>query len=235
MTKKTCFGRWYHKCIGQLIPDYALVPLVLCWMFNSLVYTGTQILCAGAKHYDFTSKFDRQVPFVKEWIWIYVICFGFWGINYILISREGKEHFYRFVSADMLSRFICGIFFVLVPTTNERPEVLGTDISSHLVRFIYSMDRPTNLFPSIHCLVSWFCFIGLARSQKIPKWYKAFSFVFAILVCCSTQFTKQHYMIDVFAGIAIAQMCYMFSKKTDFYKKLLEAFEKISSIVLGEV
>jgi hypothetical protein len=51
--------------------------------------------------------------------------------------------------------------------------------------FLYSVDTASNLFPSIHCLVSWFCFIGIRGNQKIPLWYRAFSFVAAILVFIS--------------------------------------------------
>ena len=67
------------------------------------------------------------------------------------------------------------------------------------------MDSPTNLFPSIHCLVSWLCAIGL-RGAKVSNWYKVFSYTFAIAVCVSTQLTKQHYIVDVFGGIALAEI-----------------------------
>ena len=64
---------------------------------------------------------------------------------------------------------------------------------------------PTNLFPSIHCLVSWFCAIGL-RGTRVSTWYKVFSYAFAIAVCISTQLTKQHYIVDVFGGILLAEI-----------------------------
>ena len=235
MTKETRFGRWYRNSIGKIIPEYAVSTLILCWVLNSTIYTGTQILCADSKHYDLTTNLDRSIPFVKEWVWVYVICFGFWVINYVLIAREGKEHWNRFVIAEMLSKIICGLCFILIPTTNVRPEVTGSDLSSMVMRFVYSMDRPTNLFPSIHCLVSWMCFIGIYNSRKIPKWYKVFSCLFAIAVCASTQFTKQHYIVDVFAGITIGQMCYVLVGKTRIYSMIVGIFEKINELVLGEI
>ena len=100
-----------------------------------------------------------------------------------------------------------------MPTTNVRPVVNGTDIFSQMLRWVYQIDDPTRLFPSIHCLVSWFCYIGIRGQKQIPKWYQRFSLVFAILVCVSTQVTKQHYIVDVFGGIAVAEICYRISGK----------------------
>ena len=65
------------------------------------------------------------------------------------------------------------------------------------IRFLYKIDAPTNLFPSIHCLVSWFCFIGIISDIKIPKWYKVISFLSALAVFVSTLTTRQHVIVDV--------------------------------------
>lgn len=186
------------------------------------------------RHYDFTSELDMKIPFIKEWVVIYLICYVFWVVNYILISREGKEHWFRFAFADMLSRLICGIFFIVLPTTNVRPVVSGDDIFSKLMRLVYSADMPTNLFPSIHCLVSWFCFVGIRRSKKVPTWYKIFSCIFAILVCLSTQFTKQHYLIDIFGGVLLAEICYFLAHHSQIYLVVEKFFLWLNHMVFGE-
>lgn len=231
---KNRLGLWYDRYIERLIPSYGVLSLIFCFVLNSTIYTGTQILLNGVKRYDFTSAFDRKVPFIKEWIFIYLICFLFWAVNYILVTREGRKEWFQYATADMMSRLICCIFFILLPTTNVRPEVTGNDPASIIIQFVYAVDKPTNLFPSIHCLVSWFCFIGIRRSQKIPLWYKFFSCIFALLVCASTQFTKQHYIIDVFAGIFLAEACYFVATHTNIYKTVQRVFEKINSLVFGE-
>lgn len=213
----------YKNTIGKLIPEYGLLSLITCFLVNGAVYWGSHIIVQNKKHYDLTSTLDNQIPFVKEWVVIYMVCYVFWAVNYILITREGKEKWYRFVFADILSRLICGIIFIAFPTTNVRPILSGNDISSWLMSFIYNIDPATNLFPSIHCLVSWFCFIGIRNSKKIPLWYKAFSCIFAVLVFASTQFTKQHYLIDVAGGIIIAELCYYIASHTQIYL-ILERF-----------
>ena len=226
---------YYKKTLGRWIPEYGVLPLITCFLANCVVYWGAQHLMQDKKHYDLTSNFDNQIPFVKEWVIIYIVCYLFWAVNYILISREGKEKCYRFVFADLISRLICGLIFIVFPTTNIRPIVSGNDISSWLMNFIYQIDPATNLFPSIHCLVSWFCFVGIRNSKKIPLWYKAFSCIFAVLVFASTQFTKQHYLVDVAGGILIAELCYYIAFHTQIYLRIKRFFEWTNRRLFGEI
>ncbi len=233
MTQQNSFGRWYQRFLGKLIPEYGAITLAIGFMFNSFVYWGTQQLMGNQYHYDFTASFDRKVPFVKEWIVIYIGCFLFWAVNYVLIAREGKENCYRFATADILSRIICAIFFIVLPTTNIRPEVIGTDVFSVWMRFIYQMDPATNLFPSIHCLVSWFCFIGIRKSKKVSTWYKVFSCVMALLICASTQFTKQHYMIDVVGGLVLAEVCFWIAHHSQLVIVISKLYDSIRRWIFG--
>ncbi len=195
------------------IPKYSIIPLITALVLNTLVYSGTMVLCKGLYHHDFTTAFDRMVPVIPEFTSIYLICYVFWVVNYIMTARISREHMYRFLTADYLSRIVCGIFFVFLPTTLVRPEITGTGFWDQALRFVYSIDQSANLFPSIHCLVSWFCYIGIRHQKKIPVWYQRFSLVFAILVCISTQVTKQHYIIDVFGGIILSEVCYLIGRK----------------------
>ncbi|MCI5622814.1 MULTISPECIES: phosphatase PAP2 family protein [Anaerostipes] len=210
------------------IPKYAVIPLISSFVFNTLVYSGTMKLCSGFYHHDFTTGFDRMVPLIPEFTSIYLICYIFWVINYILIGRIGKEHMYRFLVGDFISRFICGLFFVFLPTTLVRPEVTGTGFWDYVLRFVYKVDQSANLFPSIHCLVSWFCYVGIRNQKEIPKWYRKFSAFFAILVCVSTQVIKQHYIIDLIGGIFLAELCFAIGQKTDWYQGLWKFFTKVN-------
>jgi hypothetical protein len=222
---------WLKKYINRVCPAFAWIPLAACFALNMLVYSGTMILCANRKHYDLTTSFDKIVPFQTGWVYIYLVCYLFWVINYIMtarIHRDDKIAFYRFVAADMLSRLVCAVFFIGFPTTNTRPAVTGTGLADRLMSLVYSIDQPTNLFPSIHCLVSWLCFVGIRNSKKVPLWYKTFSCVFALLVVASTQFTKQHYIADAAAGIFLAEILYLLSQKTRIYMPVMHLFERLN-------
>jgi membrane-associated phospholipid phosphatase len=224
---------FYKKYLEPIIPRYAVFSLIFCFTINCIIYWGTQLLAKNAYHYDFTTVFDRAVPFVPAWVVIYLVCYVFWIANYILISRQGKVAWYRFATADILSRCICAVIFIVLPTTNIRPEVVGSGVFNELMRLVYQLDAPYNLFPSIHCLVSWLCYVGIRGNHKIPVYYRAFSCIFALLVCASTQFTKQHYLVDVVGGIFLAESCYFLSMHTQIYRNLMKIFEKLDVFIFG--
>lgn len=224
---------WYRKSLGNIIPEYGVISVIACFLVNISVYVGAKLIIRGKYHYDLTSYLDDKIPFMKEWVLIYLLCYAFWVANYILISREGKEKWFRFAFADIVAKIMCGIIFIVLPTTNARPEIIGGDIFSWLMRLVYDIDTPSNLFPSLHCLVSWFCFIGIRKSSKVSLWYKIFSCIFAILVFLSTQFTKQHYLIDIAGGILISELCYYVACHTRLYKGLEKLFLRVNQIIFG--
>lgn len=204
--------------LKKIIPAYAVFPLLSCLAVNFIVYMGTDRITENWKHYDLTLPIDRAVPVVPAFAAVYLGCYLFWTVNYIIIARQGKEYCIRFAVADMMSRLICGTFYLLMPTTNIRPVLTEPGFWDSVLLLVYSIDPPTRLFPSIHCLVSWFCYIGIRRQKNIPKGYRIFSCFFALLVCVSTQLTKQHYIVDAIAGIILAEGTYWLAFHTRLYQ-----------------
>jgi len=165
------------------------------------------------------------------------LAFPFWAANYILAAKRGKETFYRFVATDLLVHLTCFVVFLLIPTTNIRPELAGNTISEKMLRFVYAMDggtAPSNLLPSIHCYVSWLCYRGLHGAREIPVWYQRFSLVAALLIILSTQVLKQHYLVDAVAGMVLVEFGWHFFRKKHRYKKIMEVYETINQKIWNQ-
>lgn len=220
------------KTKKSILPSYAILPLLSCVAVNFTVYLGVNWLTEGRKHYDLTLPVDRAVPVVPEFAAIYLGCYIFWIVNYLLIAKQGKEHCMRFVTADMMSRIICGLIYLVLPTTNVRPDLAGDGLWVTVLQMIYQADQPTRLFPSIHCLVSWFCYIGIRGRSNVHRGYRIFSCLFAILVCVSTQMTKQHYIVDAFGGILLAEGTYWLAIHTQLYRYPERLFDAASQKLL---
>ncbi|MDO5409198.1 MAG: phosphatase PAP2 family protein [Lachnospiraceae bacterium] len=186
-------------------------------------------------HYNISSPIDDLVPFMPQFIIVYFGCFIFWAVNYCMIARLDKEHVYRFFTADFYARLACLIIFVLFPTTNTRPELVGNDFFTWCMRFLYQVDAPTNLFPSIHCMTSWFCYIGIRNKKGIPLWYQRFSGIMAIAVFISTLALRQHVLIDVIAGVVLAQLTYYISQRTEGYKRYREICENLGDRIMARI
>lgn len=217
------------KYVAPIIPLYSIVPFLFSIVYNSLVYFGGQHIAENFYHYNITFKLDRAIPFVESFVIVYCFWYIYYVVNYILIAKEGKIKFYKFFTADIAAKAISFCFFIFFPTTTDlRPDVIGNTFFDLVLKIIYHFDAPTNLFPSIHCMVSWFCYKGIKKSTKIPKWYKILSLMFSLLIILSTLLVKQHVIIDAIGGVAIAEIMYIIGQKTQLYKYPMAVFDKIS-------
>lgn len=220
--------QWLIRKVHPWIPLYLIVPAAVCLAFNALVYNGSRALMGGKPHYDLTTALDRAIPFHPGWVWIYIASFAFWAVGYIMVARQGRTHWYRYVATVLMAKAVCGLCFLLLPTTNVRPELL--EETGWLMRLVYRLDDPTELFPSIHCLESWLCYLGVRGQKRCPKWYPGFACVSAVLIFASTQFTKQHYLIDIPAAVLIAEGAWFLTGRLDlgrFAQKAGNAAERV--------
>ena len=202
--------------IKKIIPDYAARPLILAVVTNFIIYFGISQLRGYLTFRSLALPIDDQIPFFAPFIIFYICAYVQWIANYLLIAREGKNFCYHFVYGDVISKLFCLAFFLLLPTTLTRPEVTGNGICEHLVRMIYQMDAPVNLFPSIHCLESWCCIHAAFRMKKTPRWYLPLTIVMSLCVFASTLLVKQHVFIDVFGGILVFEIGYFLAGKIKF-------------------
>lgn len=203
-----------RRRLNLLLPEYTWIPLITEFVLNSMVYGGAKIIASGWHHYNMETALDHKIPFLPWTVLIYFGCYLFWAANYVLASRQGREEAYTFLSADFLAKWICFVFFLLIPTTNTRPTVPEGGVWNALMRFLYWIDSPENLFPSIHCLTSWFCYIGIRGRKNVSVFYRGFSLLFALAVCVSTLTTKQHVILDVVGGVALAELSYWIAGHT---------------------
>lgn len=198
----------------QIVPGYSVIPLLLVVVWNQLVYSGAMFLTRDWYHYNVELPLDHAIPFVPWTLSIYLGCYVFWIVNYILCARQEKAEAYRFLCSDILAKAVCLVCFLVFPSTNVRPEIVGNSFWDQCMTMLYAIDKPSNLFPSIHCLVSWFCYIGIRKNEKIPLWYRNASCLMAIAVCISTLTTKQHVIVDVVGGVLLAEVCYWITGKS---------------------
>lgn len=206
-----------QQFIHKFFPSYAAIPLIIVVAVNMLCYSGSRLIAAPWA-IDVLSPLDKMIPVINGTVWIYLGCYLFWIFNYIRICKESPEISIRFCVSEVVSKLICGLFFVLLPTFRIRPEVLGTGISADLLRLVYTVDAATNLFPSIHCLVSWFCFRGLLWCPSSTKTFRIFSLIAAILVFISTVTTAQHVLLDIVGGVLVAEIGILIADKTGLWK-----------------
>lgn len=202
----------------------ALCALCLAFVWNGLIYYAARQLAAPWSHHDLTTTLDRQIPFLPWTVSVYFGAYLFWFVNYSLCALGDEVRRDRFFCADFMAKAVCLVLFLALPTANVRPEVTGDGLWSALMRLLYRLDAADNLFPSIHCLASWLSWIAVRGRREISRAYRIASLIAAVAICFSTLTTRQHVLVDVFGGIALAEFCYALAAKEgirSLYSRLL--------------
>lgn len=216
--------------LEKLLPKYTRIPLLIVLCFNMFTYFGTKLLVSPERYHDLSAIFADPLPLVPAFVFIYILAFLQWGLGFIIIARDSRERCYRVLSAELISKFLCMCVFLIYPTTLTRPPLPESGFSAFALSIVYWIDTPAiNLFPSLHCAESWFCFrgaIGLRQFGKWGKWYVWFQLVFTLLVFAATLLVKQHVWPDILGGLAAAELGMLLSRLTHA-DRLLAKTEKL--------
>lgn len=214
----------------RIIPGYAYLPLIVTVILHMTVYLGTKLINRGFIHHQLITVFDEIIPFAPEWVLIYVLTFILWGAGLISAAWQEEELCYRLFAAAGISYLICAVCFIALPTVIVRPEITGNSYCETLVAATYGFDVPTNLFPSMHCMMSYVIFRGITLSPMYSKGYSWAIGILTLLICASTVFIRQHFFVDAVAGIFFGEAALQTALRTNLwtvFKKLNKKLLKI--------
>ena len=202
----------------KIIKDYILAHkysiILLYWPIHSIWYELLRIAYLDNNVVIIESALDPKIPFC-EWF-IIPYCTWYFCIAAIVIYplfKSDRREFLRsnlvLMGAMLIPMFICtfvpnGIDMALRPDF----ETLGRDnFAIDMVKMIYAADTPPrNVMPSMHVSISFAMFFVILQSKTMCKkaYAKVLAFVWCLMISASTVFIKQHSILDVYAGIAVA-------------------------------
>ena len=149
---------------------------------------------------------DRLIPLQPAWALVYGSLYLFLIALPVFVVRQ-KEQIQRTVLAYLAVWITAFVIFLLYPTKAPRPaDVIGEGFGVWGLRLLYGMDPPYNCFPSIHVAHS---FVSALTCYRVHRRVGIGAGLCASLVSVSTLFTKQHYVLDVVAGIFLACVAYV--------------------------
>lgn len=174
-------------------------------------------------------KIDDWIPFNEYFIIPYMLWFGFVAIALLYFFFRNTTDFYRLTSYLFIGMTVFLIVSTLFPNGQQlRPtEFVRDNIFVDLVRNLYKIDTPTNIFPSIHAYNSICVLVAVLRSEDLKNrtWIKAITILLSISIVLSTVFLKQHSMLDVIGAIILSIAIYPLIYKIDYktmYEKLVK-------------
>jgi len=179
---------------------------------NTFTYNVTPLWINQMKHFCLETSFDRSIPFVPVFAVIYILAYVQWFVGYYAVTKTNNLYCKYILWSEIISKIIVCFIFMALPTTMERATICNYDIFSRMVEFIYQIDRPINLFPSIHCLESWICYRSSRDKRYFGNKYRSIMGVITVLVFLSTVLIKQHLLIDMVGALIVAEIGLVISK-----------------------
>jgi membrane-associated phospholipid phosphatase len=175
-------------------PMVALVTLVPFYIFIGDMMRGRTVHIPAV-------ALDRALPLQPAWALVYGTLYLFLIVLPVFVVRQ-EEQIRRTVFAYLSIWITSYVIFLAYPTMAPRPsDVIGKGFAVWGLRFLYDADPPYNCFPSLHVAHS---FVSALTCYRVHRRVGIAAMICASIVGLSTLFTKQHYILDVIAGILLA-------------------------------
>lgn len=147
--------------------------------------------------FDLSVGLDAAVPLLP---WSVVLYYTYFLIVPLSAARLPSAELPHFLLGLVAIFSACCVGFIALPAHYPRPEALPLhSVFGRALAWTYSMDRPGNNLPSLHVAFSTFCALTLWRARRSWLWL-----AWAACISASTLTTKQHFVLDVVAGVGLS-------------------------------
>ncbi|MCI9532432.1 MAG: phosphatase PAP2 family protein [Lachnospiraceae bacterium] len=155
---------------------------------------------------------DDYIPFIEVFIIPYLLWFGYVAAAIAYFFFKDVQDYYKLCIFLFVGMTVFLVASTVYPNGHcLRPRVIERDnIFVDMVKALYLVDTPTNLFPSIHVYNSIGVHISIMQSKRLKgkKWLRRGSFVLMASIVAATMFLKQHSVFDVLTGVVMAAVMY---------------------------
>ncbi len=162
---------------------------------------------------------DAIIPFIPWTVLIYVSEYLFFIAIYI--TCRDMENLNKYLYSFLATQGVSCLIFFFWPTTFPR-HLFPIPADTHpfiagVWAWLRQADTPLNCFPSLHVstvYLSAYIFLDEQR-EKFP-----FFITWGTLIALSTLPTKQHYIVDIVAGLFLSLVAYWFFHRKAKYRRV---------------
>jgi len=175
-------------CLGLVAIGY----VVFC-----ITYLPINALTTGRQAHTLFLPGEVAIPLVPVFEFPYASAYV---LPLVLVWRRPEAaRLGRLVRAFAITLVSAYTIYLLLPVYFPRPTLTGHSLATRLLAFEY-LDKPYNNFPSLHVGIAILVAFACADDRRLRRWLPPL----VALIAVSTVFVKQHYILDVLAGAALA-------------------------------
>ena len=206
MTTPTASARsTWQEMLGLFArPQPVTVPMVVLFAIIPLYLFIEDVVADSPVHMP-AMALDHWLPVLPAWSFVYLSLFLAALLPVFVVHQQ--DLFRRTVLAFLTAWLVAYVCFLAYPTVvPQRAAVTGDSFAAWMLRTIHAADTDYNCLPSLHVAQCWIAALACGRVHRGVGIAAA---LWAFLVGLSTLFTKQHYVVDVIAGTALAFAVYL--------------------------
>lgn len=175
-----------------------LLHLLAGWGSVGLVYFSSDLLQGQGMVLPETAL-DGAIGYNDAAIWLYLSFFIM--IPYAYLAADAAR--VRWLARAMaISAVICGIVFLVYPTTLAYPPVGdGGGWSTQVLRWLQAMDSTQNCLPSLHGALTLLCVWALHDKRRAVR--SLLVFLLGLAICYAIIALRRHISIDLGAGLLV--------------------------------
>lgn len=156
----------------------------------------------------FSFKWDNAIRLRPSWVWIYSGIY-YPAIAVVVLSVRDLRHFNYMAFSYLLLLALHILMFMAYPVEvppNWRCDgVAMPSPSQRFLAFVQKFDARSNCFPSMHVSVAT---LTALHTTKNLTWNPLLPALFVLLIGASCILTKQHYLIDLPAGLVLGWLAF---------------------------
>jgi membrane-associated phospholipid phosphatase len=199
------FRRWVCDAEGHLRKGRVAIILAGAYALFAATYLPINAFSVGRAAHTLFLPGEEELPFLPIFEYLYVLTYFLPGL--LIVTVRDYAVLLRLVRAYGLTLLSAYATYLLFPVYFERPQLEVSSLHTWLLSLEY-LDKPYNHFPSLHVALSW---LAVHASQLSGK-YRFGLGILVAAISVSTVFVKQHYIVDVLYGFALAWVAWRLAR-----------------------
>ena len=179
---------------------------------NTVWGAGTLTACTGL--YLITNRitdgFEGSYKMYFDWElglalvpWMILVYCSFYGLLVLaFLTSKTREDLMNLSYSMVFCALVAAVCFVLFPGELGYTRAEDAGVFKPLYDLLFVLDKPTNLFPSLHVAFSYVAVVFFVdQTSRVPL--KLLAWTWLIAICFSVVLVHQHHVFDIFSGLAL--------------------------------
>jgi len=145
------------------------------------------------------TRLDRSLPTIPSAIWLYALYYVLVMLPMFAVRRV--RELVEVLAAYLVVTVLAWIVYALWPVRMEYPHLVCAGVSCEVLMRLWAMDMGVNVMPSLHAAHSALA-AAIFVSYRSRVWPLMVAGATAVSV--AAVLTRQHYVLDIPAGILLA-------------------------------